>query len=112
MGTLIDRIHRELSDDDVKKIAGTYHAWRGDKNAGTYSDVSGFSKAAKIDDIRKHDHVLTPGRYVGSGEVEDDGEPFELKMKRLSEALRKQTAESAKLDVAIANTLKELGFGN
>jgi type I restriction enzyme M protein len=61
MGTLVDRVQRELSDDDVAKIAGIYRAWRGDKNAGTYADVSGFCKVAKLDDIRKHGHVLTPG---------------------------------------------------
>jgi type I restriction enzyme M protein len=111
MGTLTDRIHRELSDDDVAKIAGTYHAWRGDKNAGTYADVPGFCKASKLEDIRKHGHVLTPGRYVGSEETEDDGEPFEEKMKRLATTLRDQTAKSGKLDAAIAANLKELGYG-
>ena len=83
MGTLVDRVHRELSDDDVAKIAGTYHAWRGDKDAHTYVDVPGFCKAATLDDIRKHGYVLTPGRYVGAEDVEDDGEPFEEKMERL-----------------------------
>jgi type I restriction enzyme M protein len=111
MGTLTDRVHRELSDDDVAGIAGTYHAWRGDKNAGTYADVPGFCKAAKLEDIRRHGHVLTPGRYVGAGEVEDDGEPFAAKVKRLAATLRDQTAESAKLDAAIAANLKELGYG-
>jgi hypothetical protein len=80
MGTLVDRIHRELSDEDVAKIAGTYHAWRGDKNAGEYTDVPGFCKTANIDDIRKHGHLLTPGRFVGAEEPEDDAEPFEEKM--------------------------------
>ena len=111
MGTLIDRVHRELSEDDVAKIAGTYHAWRGDKSAGNYADVPGFCRAAKLDDVRKHGHVLTPGRYVGSEDVEDDREPFEEKMKRLSATLRDQTAQSAKLDAAIAANLKELGYG-
>ena len=111
MGTLTDRVHRELSDDDVAKIAGTYHAWRGDKNAGTYADVSAFCKGAKLEDIRKHSHVLTPGRYVGAEEVEDDGEPFEDKMKRLAATLRHQTVEASKLDAAIATNLKELGYG-
>lgn len=110
-GTLVDRVHRELSDEDVAKIAGTYHAWRGDKNAGAYADVAGFCKAAKLDEIRKHGHVLTPGRYVGAEEVENDGEPFEEKMKRLSDLLRSQTAEASKLDQAIAANLKELGYG-
>ena len=93
MGTLVDRIHRELTDEDIAKIAGTYHAWRGDKGAGEYEDVAGFCKAAKLEDIRKHGHVLTPGRYVGAADVEDDGEPFDEKMKRLAATLREQQAE-------------------
>jgi type I restriction enzyme M protein len=111
MGTLTDRVHRELSDDDVARIAGTYHAWRGDKNTGAYVEVPGFCKAVKLDDIRKHSHVLTPGRYVGAEEIEDDGEPFEDKMRRLAASLRDQTAEASKLDAAIATNLKELGYG-
>jgi type I restriction enzyme M protein len=111
VGTLVDRVHRELTDEDVAKIAGTYHAWRGDKNAGEYADVPGFCKAAKLEDIRKHGHVLTPGRYVGTEEAEDDGEPFEEKMKRLSATLSLQTAQGSKLDAAITSNLKALGYG-
>ena len=111
LGTMIDRVHRELTDDDIAKIAGTYHAWRGDKGAGKYTDVPGFCKGATLDDIRKHGHVLTPGRYVGSAEAEQDGEPFEEKMKRLTATLREQQAEAAKLDAVIAASLKELGYG-
>ena len=111
MGTLTDRVHRELSDEDVAKIAGTYHAWRGDKDAGTYADVPGFCKASELEDIRKHGHILTPGRYVGAKEAEGDGEAFEDKMKRLVATLRDQTAEASKLDAAIAANLKELGYG-
>jgi len=112
MGTLVDRVHRELSDDDIAKIAATYHAWRGDKGAGReYADVSGFCKAASLNDIRKHSYVLTPGRYVGALEVEDDGEPFDDKMKRLSKILRDQTRAGAKLDAAITANLKEHGYG-
>jgi len=111
MGTLVDRVHRELTDEDIAKIAGTYHAWRGDKGAGEYADAPGFCKAAQLDDIRKHDHVLTPGRYVGAEAVEDDGEPFGEKMRRLTATLREQQAEAAKLDAAIATNLKELGYG-
>ncbi len=81
---MVDRTHRELTDEDIARIAGTYHAWRGDKDAGEYADVPGFCKAATLDDIRKHGHVLTPGRYVGAEAAEDDGEPFEEKMKRLA----------------------------
>jgi len=111
MGTLIDRVHRTLSDEDVAKIAGTYHAWRGDASAGAYADIPGFCMAVKQEDIRKHGHVLTPGRYVGAEEVQDDGVPFEEKMKLLSATLYDQIDEAAKLDAAIAANLKELGYG-
>ncbi|WIM06794.1 MAG: type I restriction-modification system subunit M [Candidatus Nitricoxidivorans perseverans] len=111
LGTMVDRTHRELTDDDLARVAGTYHAWRGDQDAGQYEDVPGFCKAAQLADIRKHGHVLTPGRYVGAEAAEDDGEPFEDKMKRLAATLREQQAEAAKLDAAIAANLKALGFG-
>ena len=111
LGTLVDRVHRELTDDDLAKIASTYHAWRGDKDAGQYEDIPGFCKATTLDDLRKHGHVLTPGRYVGAEAAEDDGEPFEDKMKRLTATLREQQKEAAKLDAAIAANLKELGYG-
>ncbi len=111
LGVLKDRVHRELTDADVARIAGTYHAWRGDKGAGSYADVAGFCKSAKLDEIRKHGHVLTPGRYVGAEAVADDGEPFDEKMRRLAATLRQQQAEAAKLDAAIAANLKELGYG-
>src|SRR5579864_1594586 len=101
MGSMVDRVHRELTDEDLAKIAGAYHAWRGDKDGGKYADVAGFSKAAKLDDIRKHGHVLTPGRYVGTEAIEDEGEPFEEKMRRLAATLREQQAEAANLDAAI-----------
>jgi type I restriction enzyme M protein len=111
MGAMMDRVHRELTDEDVAKIAGTYHAWRGDKEAGKYDDVPGFSKAAKLDDIRKHGLVLTPGRYVGAEAAEEDDEPFEDRMKRLTATLRRQQEDAAKLDAAIAANLKELRYG-
>ena len=111
LGKLIDRVHRELTDDDIKKIVGTYHAWRGDKGAEDYADVPGFCKGASLDEIRKHGHVLTPGRYVGAAAVEDDGEPFEEKMKRLTATLREQQAEAARLDSAIDANLRGLGYG-
>ena len=110
MGTLIDRVHRELSEEDVAKIAGTYHAWRGDKGAGTYEDVLGFCKATKREDIAAHGFVLTPGRYVGAAEIEEDDEPFGEKMKRLTATLNEQFAESAKLARQIQTTLEGLGF--
>jgi type I restriction enzyme M protein len=111
LGTLADRVHRELTDADIARIAGTYHAWRGDKDAGEYTDLPGFCKTAKLEDIRKHGHVITPGRYVGAEAAEDDGEPFEEKMKRLTTTLREQQVEARKLDAAIAANLEELGYG-
>src|SRR5947199_10402852 len=106
LGSMVDRTHRELTDDDLAKIAGTYHAWRGDKEAAEYADVPGFCKAAKLDDIRKHGHVLTPGRYVGAEAAEDDGESFQEKMKRLVATLGEQQKEAAKLDASIAASLQ------
>jgi len=113
LGTMIDRVHRELTEEDIRKIADTYHAWRGDVGAGSprpYVDIPGFCTSATIDEIRHHGYVLTPGRYVGAAEVEDDGEPFEEKMKRLVAQLRGQQAEAAKLDTAIAKNLEKLGY--
>lgn len=110
MGTLIDRVHRELTEADITKIASTYHAWRGDKGAGDYEDVAGFCKSATLDEITSHGHVLTPGRYVGAEAVEDDGEPFEVKMKRLVGELAGQQAEAARLDAVISANLRALGY--
>lgn len=111
LGTLVDRVHRELSDDDIAKIADTYHAWRGDKDCKTnYEDIPGFCKSATLDEIRQHGHILTPGRYVGAADVEDDGEPFEDKMQRLTAELATQFAEGKKLDEQIAFNLAEIGF--
>jgi type I restriction enzyme M protein len=110
LGTMVDRTHRELTDEDIRRIAGTYHAWRGEKEAGKYDDIPGFCKSAAIEEIQKHGYVLTPGRYVGAEVLEDDGEPFEEKMKRLTAELREQVKEGRKLDKAIARNLKELGW--
>ena len=115
LGTLTDRVHRELTDDDIARIADTYHAWREDRGgAGSprpYIDVPGFCMAATLDDVRGHGHVLTPGRYVGAEAVEDDGEPFDDVMTRLVETLRGQQAEAMRLDAAIAANLEVLGHG-
>lgn len=112
LGTLIDRVHRELTSEDICKIAGTYHAWRGDKG-GTiaYSDIPGFCKSATLDDIRKQGHILTPGRYVGAEEIQEDDEPFEDKMRRLVAELNKQTEMGAALDQIIRANLEDLGYG-
>ena len=108
MGVLIDRIHRELTAEEIRKISAT-PIMRGAPKSGTsrYSirnaqstlpDEPGFCKSVKLEEIRTHGYVLTPGRYVGAADVEDDGEPFEQKMKRLTATLEEQFAESAKLE--------------
>ncbi|HEX7021249.1 MAG TPA: N-6 DNA methylase [Trueperaceae bacterium] len=109
MGVLVDRTRRELTDEEIQKIAATYHAWRGEPGAGEYADISGFCKSASLDEIRKHGHVLTPGRYVGAAQQEDDGEPFAEKMARLAAQWRQQREEAARLDKAIEANLRELG---
>lgn len=108
---MVDRTRKEFSDADIDKISCAYHAWRGETEAGVYADVPGFCKAASLDDIRKHGHVLTPGRYVGAEAVEEDDEPFADKMVRLVADLRAQQGEAARLDAAIAANLRELGYG-
>jgi type I restriction enzyme M protein len=108
MGKMISRKNKRLTEDEIKKIADTYHAWRGEKGCGKYEDIPGFCKSAKLEEIQKHGYVLTPGRYVGAEEVEDDDEPFEEKMKRLSAKLEEQFAESAKLEKAIRKNNKGL----
>jgi type I restriction enzyme M protein len=120
LGALIDRVHRELTDADLQKIVGTYHAWRGDsltvrpepvEGQLAYQDIPGFCKSATTAEIAAHGHVLTPGRYVGAEEVEDDGDPFEEKMPRLVAELRAHFAESAMLEAAIKENLRVLGYG-
>ncbi|MFN4294853.1 MAG: type I restriction-modification system subunit M [Thermoflexales bacterium] len=110
MGRMVDRTHRELTDEDIRRIADTYHAWRGEPHAGTYRDAPGFCRSVGVDEIRKHGYVLTPGRYVGAPPREDDDEPFAEKMARLVAELREQQAEAARLDEAIRRNLRELGF--
>ena len=123
---MVDRTHRELTDEDVTRIADTYHIWRTNplssktpsplagegwgEGGRSYADVPGFCKSATLEEVRKHGHVLTPGRYVGAEAQEEDEEPFEEKMKRLTAQFREQQAEAAKLDDAIADNLKALGF--
>jgi len=110
MGTLIDRVHRELTDVDIATITDTYHRWRGD-GSGKYADLAGFCKSATTEEIRAHQHVLTPGRYVGTEEIADDGEPFEEKMARLVAKLDEQFTEGAKLEKVIRKNLRGLGYG-
>lgn len=109
LGEMVDRKHRAFSSEDIRKISDTYHAYRG-TNDQEYQDVAGFCKAASLDEIAKNDYVLTPGRYVGLAEQEDDGEPYEEKMARLTSELKEQFEESNKLQAQIKDVLKELGY--
>ena len=135
MGRMVDRTHRELTWEDIRKIADTYHNWRGDGPAcrdgsceggsetrpytrsyarpyitDPYEDIPGFCKSATLEEIRKHGHVLTPGRYVGVPPSEEDTEPFEEKMTRLVAELRQQQAEARRLNEAIWKNLEALGY--
>jgi type I restriction enzyme M protein len=120
LGHLVDRVHRELSEEETQRIAQTYHAWRGTDDSlrnphsevREYTDVPGFCKSATTDEIAQHGYVLTPGRYVGAEEVEDEGEPFDEKMARLANELNEQFTESAKLEQAIKANLAAIGYGD
>ena len=108
MGFMADRTHREFSDEDIAKISGTYHEWR--RRDSKYEDVKGFCKSANIEEITKHNFVLTPGRYVGIKDEEDDGIPFEEKMAELTAKLSEQMKEEKRLDEEIKKQLKNVGF--
>ncbi len=111
MGSLIDRTHRELAEEEIQKIASTYHAWRGEQDAGEYKDIPGFCKSETVDEVKEHGYVLTPGRYVGAAEIEDDGVPFDEKMAELSATLYEQFAEAGHLEKTIRKNLEVLGYG-
>jgi type I restriction enzyme M protein len=127
LGYMKDRVLRDFTMDDIQKVADTFHAWKmtamdggNVDNAGAiidqvnslapYQDQAGFCKSASLADITKHDFVLTPGRYVGAADEEDDGIPFAEKMATLTEKLREQFAESAKLEAEIKKNLMGLGY--
>ncbi|XDD44066.1 type I restriction-modification system subunit M [Leptospira sp. WS60.C2] len=111
MGTLVDRVHRELTEDDLKKITDTYHAWRGDKDSKVkYEDLNGFCKSVELPEIVQRGYVLTPGRFVGAEDIEDDGEDFEEKMQGLTAKLKEQVSQSDKLTKEIFKNLKVLGY--
>jgi len=112
MGSMVSRVERVLTDEDIAKVAGTVHAWRGDGEVETpYEDVSGFCYSAKFDEIEKNSFVLTPGRYVGAADQEEDDEPFDQKMKRLTALLKQQQEEGTKLDQQIVDNLRRIGYG-
>ncbi|MFS0882212.1 type I restriction-modification system subunit M [Metabacillus niabensis] len=108
LGVMIDRRHRELKEEDVKKIAETYNKWRNSK--GKFEDIGGFCKSATLEDIREHEYVLTPGRYVGVGDSEDDGISFEEKMEALTGELSDLFAKSKRLEDEIRKNLGGIGY--
>lgn len=108
LGGMVDRTHRELTEEDITRITRTYHAWRGEAGAGEYEDVPGFCKSAPTAEIMVHGYVLTPGRYVGAEEIEEDDEPFAEKMQRLAAQLEAQFAEGARLEAVIRENLRGL----
>lgn len=108
MGYMETRKHRELRDEEIKEIYDTYHNWRDGKEE--YEDIQGFCKSASIDEVRSHEYILTPGRYVGIEEIEDDGEPFEDKMNRLTGELAEMFAKSHSLEDEIKKRLGAIGY--
>jgi len=108
MGTMISRKHRALTEDDIAKISETYHNWR-NKN-GNYADVAGFCKSAAIKEVEESNFVLTPGRYVGAEDIEDDGIPFEEKVAEITSQLSEQFAKSIELQQRIKENLAKIGI--
>lgn len=109
---MVDRTHRELTDDDIARIAVTYHVWHGREDTEGYADQSGYCKSPPLEEVLKHDHALTSVQYFGVESQENDGEPFEEKMTRLVAELQAQQTEGARLDAASVDNLKALGFGD
>ncbi|URM31593.1 type I restriction-modification system subunit M [Cytobacillus firmus] len=109
LGFMADRTHKELSKEDIKKVSNVFHAWRG-TNKLVYEDISGFCKSATIEEIRDHEYILTPGRYVGIEEIDEEDEPFEEKMIRLTSGLSEQLLKSKTLEDKIREMLKGIGY--
>lgn len=125
MGTLVDRVHRELDDKEIQKIADTYHSWRlpalraqsrlpkqsvQSSHLKEYEDIKGFCKSARLDELKEHEYILTPGRYVGIEDVPEDSEPFDEKMERITGDLADMFAESHTLEKEIRSNLGMIGF--
>jgi len=106
MGHMVDRKHRDFSEEDIQKLADTFEAFQN----GTLEDVKGFCSIATLQDIEKQDYILTPGRYVGIEEQEDDGEPFEDKMARLTSELSDMFVKSHELEDEIRRKLGAIGY--
>lgn len=107
LGEMVSRVQKQYTKDDINRIADCFHAWQAND---CYDDIPGFCKSATLEEIRKHDHVLTPGRYVGAADEVDDGIPFSDKMETLTATLKEQFAESARLEEQIRKNLEGLGY--
>ncbi len=110
LGHMVDRTRKEFSDTDIEKITRAYHAWRGEGEAGTYEDVPGFCKSASLEEIRGHGYVLTPGRYVGAADVEDDDMPFSERFAGFQAKLEEQFLEAEGLTATIREKLVRVGL--
>lgn len=110
IGHMVTRTLKEFSDEDIQKVAQTYHAWRG-TNDKPYEDIAGFCKVANLEEVKNNEYILTPGRYVGLADVEEDEEPFEQKMERITSELSEQFAKSKELEDQIRKSLEGLGYG-
>uniref|UniRef100_UPI0015D6F4DE N-6 DNA methylase n=2 Tax=Staphylococcus TaxID=1279 RepID=UPI0015D6F4DE len=110
IGHMVSRTLKEFSDEDIQKVAQTYHAWRG-TNDKSYEDIAGFCKVADLEEVKNNEYILTPGRYVGLADVEEDSEPFEQKMERITADLSEQFAKSKELEDQIRKSLEGLGYG-
>ena len=108
LGQMVDRTRKEFSDEDISRIAGAYHAWRGEPDANAYEDVPGFCRAVMLEKIEEHSHVLTPGRYVGAEAAEADAVPFEQRFAELKETLTGQFAEAEELSAQITVKLERV----
>ncbi|CAO3404841.1 class I SAM-dependent DNA methyltransferase [Azospirillum palustre] len=109
LGHMVDRTRKEFSDADIERISRAYHAWRGEGDAGVYEDVPGFCKSARLEEIKAHGYMLTPGRYVGTADVEDDATPFADRFASLLEQLERQFTEAEELTAAIRVRLAGVG---
>ena len=110
IGHMVSRTLKEFSDEDIQKVAQTYHSWKG-TNDKSYEDIAGFCKIANLEEVKNNEYILTPGRYVGLADVEEDEEPFEQKMERITSELSEQFAKSKELEDQIRQSLEGLGYG-
>ena len=110
IGHMVSRTLKEFSDEDIQKVAQTYHSWKG-TNDKSYEDIAGFCKIANLEEVKNNEYILTPGRYVGLADVEEDEEPFEQKMERITSELSEQFAKSKELEDQIRKSLEGLGYG-